>query len=273
MPVATAQIAKPSLWCPGRNPDAWELWRGCVGLWPFWAGAGTAVYDFSLYHNLLSASIGSISWVTDLYGIVGDFNADRLYVAGSDVAGHSLDFTTDFTLWCFARPDGGDTYKHILGKRGAAGYQYQFRVDGTLAINILTTTGGSVAGDTTLTLGKWYSMAATLSSTDSTKRLWLDGIEDGSDTNSSCSHVAEEFSVGNQMQGLASYTGAIAIAGAWNRALSGHELMQLTADPFCMIRPPEFTPFWDAAAEAPSACAMPILGGGISMFRGGILRG
>jgi hypothetical protein len=83
---------------------------------------------------------------------------------------------------------------------------------------------GQVAGATILSLNTWYFGAVTYSSTTGWK-LYLNGVQDGSNGDTTTFTGNQEISIGSYSTGN-NLTGRIGSAFVYNRALSATEIMQ-----------------------------------------------
>jgi hypothetical protein len=164
----------------------------------------TTITDSSLSPKTVTAvGDAQISTAQSKFGgasIAFDGSGDRVSVANNAALGFG---TGDFTVECWVFSVAGLTsyalqYAHIAGKGnglGAGTYAlafYQQKI--TWLVN-----GGVLQGTTTLTNNTWYHFAA--SRTESTLKLFVNGLQELSTTNTINYTSTESFNAGDRQAG------------------------------------------------------------------------
>ncbi len=237
---------KPSIWCPGNNGN--NLWRGCIGYWPLWEGSGEKANDISGNRNggILTNMAPSTDWTATEMGQSLEFAGDDDYIdLGTTLNLGTSDFT--FSAWIntsllnqfiFGR------YQDLSNRLYFNPNHFYFRVGGINVVRVQTLES--------FPINEWVHVVGATKRGEYTKIYW-DGIEQtpafetyGLTTVDNTAN----FCIGRY--GPFYFNGTIALATIWNRALLTGEIVELATDPFCMIRPPSFAPFWDVGPISPS---------------------
>ncbi len=252
---------KPARWANGRNDDVLDLWRGCVGYWPMWMGAGLTAYDLSPYHN--HGTLTTLGWVPTQVGqaLIFDGNTDSISLGNPshldglpaitvsmlvyfDASVHDYDLLVKgdhdagqpFLFW--ADESTGDHYACLITDSGATGSGIKY----SAAVPIL---------------GAWQHLCVTFANEQI--RMFINGVED--DNSPFATPGVSDIASGGANGGIwvigkdpgsitRTLDGKIALTTIHNRALSAGEIAYLAANPFIMIRQPDFTPFWDVVGSA-----------------------
>lgn len=273
-------IIKSPLWVPGRNQEgiAGELWRSCVGYWPFWERAGDKAYD--LGGRGITGSLTNMTaadWIaTEIGGALNFPDANDYVNLGDCQLWDDISTEGTIVIWTYpiALPEGG-SYRYAIARRqavdlwqillnGDAGGAVQFIANG----GTLATLQGSVP-----TVNEWRHYAVTWS--PSAGRLYENGIIAASNAGGTIGTGTQQVWIGNgRVAANRPWDGAIAGAGIFNRPLSAQAVQYLSSNSFCMIRPPAWS--WGFTASAAAAAFVPYpyprgLRGGHSALTGGLI--
>ena len=206
---------------------------------------------------------------------------------GQSLAGHSRDWTANSDLvdvgtWGFSMAQGvtveawtfHDTFRSGVDER------YVSKADGTGTANHDWMLGNTESGanrflrcrlarpDVTAVgatniasrTAQWIHAAATYHADTQVERVFLDGIEDGSNTvtTPSTGATANAVYLGNQPTSATSGPDArIGLVGIWSRALTDDEILWRAKEPFAFLRPVVRRRYWDVPAAAGGATAFP----------------
>lgn len=259
--IIAPEILKPSLWCPGRNPDAWELWKGCVGYWPFWEGAGSILHDLSPYgRNATLNNIEAADWAAHERGMALDLDGIAEYGSVGSINMVGWGGISAFILFSWDNPgpgaehtlvsnwffDGATGYANLLMRLEPSNNRLEFHIgieSDPYFINGLPP--GTEVNDT-----NWHTMALTFGG--GTARAYLDGVVSGTTYSGSLgsSPSAADFQIGRtpHQHPFDFFNGRLGLVALWDRGLGALDVATLAADPFCMMRQPDFAPFWDVGA-------------------------
>lgn len=237
------QVTKPPLWVPGRNPAAWDLWRGNVLYLPLWEGSGQQAWDVSPYPNTTSNWHASLEWAPCEWGTSLYWDDDYEF-AVDDADG--LDASTGVTVLTAVDSDDyegvGNDLGHVVSKWDAYVLRYgnSNKVEASRGPWFTIEDGGvpksAIAGRISANgphvwVGTYDGLKV---------RIWEDGNElDNVTYLGDIDTAATDLYIGNYQAGGMEMAGWIACVGVWNRALSPGEIATLAADPFWMIRMPE----------------------------------
>jgi len=246
---------KPARWLPGRNEEgvAGELWRGCVGYWPMWEGAGSKAFDFSHYNNdgTLTNMDPPTDWVKTEKGFALSFDGTDDYVRVEDQS--SLNFgTADFSFGALFYSRADSAHLGILNKRsGGNGWRIDASDNDSLYAYIF---GSSSAGSVVISNGapeRW--VCALVVAQAGVVAIWLNGARwPTTDTYAGTVDNSEYLEIGRlDHNNDYAFLGTIAWCGVWNRALQDAEAMRISMNPFCMIEPPAW--HWGFSAGAAAA--------------------
>jgi len=239
--ITASNVIKPPMWCPGRNGH--ELWRGCVLYLPLWEGSGAETMDLSGYGNTgtLTDMDPPTDWVTNTQGRALDFDGTNDYINVPDAS--CFDITTNLSV--FFRGTVGAT-TGIISKYATDKREWSLakHSTGDIRIQLGDPADGSYEGS-------WNSVSAQHFSATVSKQygftfdngtvvIYVNGLAvpgellDGAIPTTLHNNDAP-LTIGK----LATlfFLGRMSEVGIWNRALSASAIAELSADPFCMIRP------------------------------------
>lgn len=139
-------------------------------------------------------------------------------------------FFTDYTLMCWFRATSFGTNANGLisyGNEVTSQRRSLFLWDGGssgLVKLVSSTYGSNILANTTLALNTWYHAAVTLSSTGEAK-IYLNGVLDGTGTNTLVTPTSNILYLGRTGSGEY-FNGRIPIAQIYNRILTASEVLQ-----------------------------------------------
>ena len=221
------------------------LWDNVQGKWKL---ANTTYTDDSGNGYTLTQSATPTA-TSGHYGgsnLATDFERDSSqYLYITDASAPNLSITGPITISAWVKPESSvaGEYKQITSKVGTSGnYSYDFFVSPTNYVTFRMSTNGTtiaqtVVGNTQLTNGVWYHVAAVYDQTDI--RIYLNGVLD-------MTPVAEtgaiydstvQFRIGNDPTGGQYFDGVIDDVAVFSRALSSTEIgdLQVLDDDFDVI--------------------------------------
>ena len=226
--ATVGSVAALNGWFTSNNVPSDTLTRGLVGYWPMDEGSGTAAYDTSDNNNIgiLSGPSWGGSTTTCKIGGCLSFDGTNDYVDAGNAA--SLDITNAITIEGWIKLNAIGAYQEIASKISAAGIGYSLRIDSNNKISfVLGATGaawGGTTGNTALTAGVWYNVAAKWDGNNI--KVYLNGADDtvGSPTQASVGTVVQSFTIGEISYGGDYFNGLIDEVRVYNRALSAEEV-------------------------------------------------
>lgn len=206
--------------------------KGLVAGYPFNEGSGKIVQDLSGSELVGTEQINFV-WQAGKYGAARYFNWDGcIAINNGAVVGEILDLTNNFTIVIGFTTGNPATisYDTLLGKRNAAGYQFQFRLKDS-KLNFLAS-GGAVAASTILVAKQSYQ--GIVRYIDGNVEIYLDGKLDCTPTAKAINHVNTDVSIGCTYHvNRHWWYGLIEYMLIYNRVLSAVEMVQLE-EPYCM---------------------------------------
>lgn len=185
-----------------------------------YSGSGTTWTDLSRNRNNGTLTNGP---TFNSSGYI-DFDGTDDYVTFSNVTELRYVYTDDFSLEIWVNPDALSGFKHLIGKTYAnyrlaqSNSGLSFRLDA----NTISTTGG------TLVVGEWTHIVATWDSSTQTAKVYQDGSEISSVTNTSCNwtDTSANFQIGNSPGESYYFNGKISLGKAYSKTLSSTEVTQ-----------------------------------------------
>jgi len=273
-------LIKPSAWCPGRNSH--PLWRGCIGYWPFWAGAGDRAFDISgnANHGTLKNMVPASDWLPTTRGMALDFDGVNDYVELGNI--DILDGVVNFTLsmWVNHTSLTTDDDLFVIGQHTGSAPFLLWRDEATPDHYAFVLSDDS---DSTLQYSAYvpqqniWTHVVLVFRGGSETRMYINGLEDAaSPWNTSAVDFVKtsvfNYRIGNDSTLAKAFGGLIAEPAIWNRALSASEGREIYEDPFCMIRPDDFGAFYDAVIPGFIPYPYPRgLRGGHGVMSGGLI--
>ncbi len=258
-------LGKPYRWWSGKSRHAADLWSDCMLYYAIWAGQGGKLYDLSVrgYDGTLTQMDPPTDWVPTEYGMALDFDGSNDYVdTGSDDLG--LSTADDFSIFAFFKTSHDYTAEqgYIACDYGSPGWYLNVSQTNLLEIANFSTPSKSEIqpSNSVVNDGLWHSAVGTINGSAGSEvkpKLYLDGVQ----------QTAASTKVGAP-SGLGIWLFATARVGRrgstasryfrgqllhliiWKRILSLNQIARLSADPFCMIRPRTFAPYWAGISAA-----------------------
>jgi hypothetical protein len=220
-----------------------SLARGLVGCWLINEGTGSMVFDLS-GNNLNGTSSGSYWRGAGKFGSgwIGDGDTNQIQVTSSQSAGGILN-PKAVTVLARVKTNTGTTDQDIasLWKVGdTANQSYLLWIDQPVWEFIIRTSGGSYAANSSsnVAANEFAQVAGTYDG--QTVRLYINGIEAGSNTSPSGDlqtiTANDGFFISERLgQQDREFNGVIDHVMLFNRALSASEIALLYRDPFRMF--------------------------------------
>ena len=227
---------------PDGSPEG-RLTASLTGCWLMNEGTGNTVFDLS-GNNLNGTSSGSYSRGTGNFGSgwIGDGDTNQIQVISSQSAGGILN-PKAVTVLAWIKTNTGTTDQDIasLWKVGdSANQSYLLWIDQPVWEFIIRTSGGSFAANSSsnVAANQFVQVAGTYDG--QTVRLYINGIEAGSNTAPSGDlltiSAADGFFISERLgQAGREFNGTIDHVMLFNRALSASEIALLYREPFCMF--------------------------------------
>jgi len=195
----------------------------------------TIVKDLSIHSNNGTLTSGAKYNSSGIYGSAIQFDGsnDKIRINNSDIPGHSLDFTGNFTLETWFNYDTGDGT--LIAKRDGSLDQYQLFIQNIGGNQRLSFRAGGefgYASDTILVAGTWYHAVVTIDETNSPE-LYIDGAKETWTDNTgsrpfSFTHRNVNVSIGVRWNveptSAFRFDGKIDEVRIWNRTLSADEI-------------------------------------------------
>lgn len=257
MALVADSVIKPDPWCPGYNLKSWDLWRGCVLYLPMWARLGDSVIDLvNKNHGSMSTMDASSDWLRSTYGVNLENFADAQNVTIPSGADKPYCLTgSTMTVFAFGRGDFSnygntafilDNSENSGGANNDNGYRLLFAAANDVFRWRMFTGGGAVNCDTpslSFSSGAWHRIVGTYDGTN--MRIYYQGLLSNTAAQSgSITTENYDFRIGAHGGDASYWPGSIALIALWDRCLLDSEIAQLSSDPFCMIRPVDFSPFY-----------------------------
>jgi len=207
-----------------RRTDGMSVTNGLVAWYKFDEGSGTTANDSSGQGNHGTLTNGP-SWVSGVLGSALHFGGTNDAVVVPD--SNSLDLTNvTIAAWMWVEDNTPSVYIGLASKGGGWGYNgYQ------LMMNIYGGTRWEVDGvgmyGNVLATGRWQHVASTWDGT--TKRVYLDGVLDTSETGGSLTANSLPLGIGRILTPVTeeSLVGSLDDVRIYNRALSADEIRDL----------------------------------------------
>jgi len=200
---------------------------GNVGLWHFEGNANDTSGE---------GNNGTVTNAVQSTGKVGSnayvFDGDDDYIEVANDS--SIQTLSALTISAWVKPTNvGDTYQRVVdkstGNNGAGGYSLWVKsTNGLIGFALSGSSADNLYSSTALSASTWYHIVA---STDgSTKRIYINGVEDASDAGAGAtpSSSTANLRIGGSA-GVASreFAGDIDEVAIWNRALRADEIQQI----------------------------------------------
>jgi len=223
------------------------IMRGCKGLWcfhPSWQGALTC---FDLSGNRQDGMLTSMDPATDWIPQGLDFDGTDDWVDG----GSSLVAGAPLTMIAFVRLTATGIYQRFINNTESTQSDEYFSL---MAKNTnvfgaeARSTGGGIDGAYGTISTSGYHLVVGRYVSSSLRELWVDGILDGTNSQSNIPTTPTKVSIGSLYRSNAPGTnpmqGQLALAGIWDRALTIPEIQRISADPFFLFRRKEIAYFF-----------------------------
>lgn len=159
-----------------------------------------------------------------------DFERSRSeYLQISDANQTGLDFTGDFTLLAWIKPESVGSSRAVMGKYSTSGNQRSYILwhssDNIMRLNVSSngTSFNAAVGATALSAGTWYFVAGTYDGAN--LRVFLDGSVDSSGNNpkaysAGINDGTANFRLGRHGDGSWQYDGLMDMAAVFDRNLT-----------------------------------------------------
>jgi hypothetical protein len=209
------------------------LQGGPVGEWRLNQSSGASAPDTSIYGDNGAVS-GTVSWTTRCDGTGAfDFDGASKYITVSNAT--QLQPTTALTIAGWIRGDAwsaGSDVDTILRKGDATPNNYALSVaDGRVQLLLDDSDTGGVRGNTTLSTGVWYHVAATWDGSNA--RIYVNGVLDNTPMARSGAISADtrDVYIGGRIGSTDMFDGLLQNVVLYNRALSEAEMARLAGLP------------------------------------------
>jgi hypothetical protein len=227
---------------PDSSPEG-RLIASLTGCWLMNEGTGSTVFDLS-GNSLNGTSSGSYSRGAGGFGSgwIGDGGTNQIQVISSQSAGGILN-PKAVTVLAWVKTNTGTSDQDIasLWKVGdAANQSYLLWIDQPVWEFIIRTSGGAYAANSANNVAANQFVQVVGTYDGQAVRLYINGIEVGSDTSASGDlltiSAAEGFFISERLgQQDREFDGTIDHVMLFNRALSASEIALLYREPFCMF--------------------------------------
>lgn len=232
------------------NNNYGTLYGSTVGLWHFDEGAGTNIYDSTVYINngLLNNMDSATDWVNGISSSALDFDGSDDYInipdtdklSFTDGAGNDKPFSVSF----WVKPDSFDATNGdwLINKRSSLGHEWQiFVFQGNLGFTCFGSGGGTEYITVTITnpliLNKWNYITATYNGFESASgmNIYINGILQSTTKTTSAgyagmSNVVSDLILGKagwEATSLRHFDGLMDELAIYNKQLSAEEVQSL----------------------------------------------
>ena len=221
--------------------------KGLVGCWLFNEGAGAFAFDIARKNK--GTLTNGPTWTSGKFGKGLSFDGTNDYVNIGDV----LDQTGSFSLSAWVKRAGDSPTGRagtIVGKEMASTAQFMLEIidssEGTSPNTVRFITFGlaviSVYSTQTITNGQWYHIVATFDSSSITQKIYIDGVQNATQTTTGTMTANSDTLKIGYSQGTGAsnnyFFGVIDDVRIYNRALSAGEVKRLYSEPFAGILSP-----------------------------------
>jgi len=228
-----ATLVNMSLW---NNDGGWSLKNttnlgivsanGLVGYYRLDESSG-AVIDGA--NNNDGTNVGATTGVTGKINTAYDFendNSDQINLNNGAEVGEDLDFTGDFSICAWVKPEDTAGTKIIVGKRTGGNYQYVFRTNAG-KLELLTTGGAVISTNNSITTGSWQYVCVARQHVGNTF-FFYNGEKEFTVTTKSIAHKNTDTYIGHQedVDGN-NFDGIIDEVSLWDKVLSDLEISNL----------------------------------------------
>jgi len=154
-----------------------------VGLWSFDESTGLVVFDHTTNDNRgdLKGSMTESDWIQGISGFALDFDGNNDYVTIADAT--VLDFTSNFSISFWLKPDGFNPAAGLVTKSGASpaastNYAVFILTTGALQLKIKDSGGSTnnMTSTTTIGTGTWKHIVVTYD--EAVTNFYIDGVPD-----------------------------------------------------------------------------------------------
>lgn len=227
-----------------------RLWQGCIGMWaPCVMKQGDKVREWTAGGERCVGSLASINgndWIPSPLGWALDFDGTNDCVQLPSFAYTRLATTTGITIFAVIRTASSVSIREYITNAGGAGPSgFGFGISDAVAMQTKWYTGGggsghNLQGGTTMTVGQWYSVAATYfpAASGTNKFTYLDGkVDQSGATTNTMAFSGHSAGIAYYAAGSSQFwPGSMPIIGVWNYAMQAQQIMALHTDPVQMFR-------------------------------------
>jgi len=226
--------------------------RGLVGCWLFNEGTGGKVFDLTGYQNTGTLYNG-VSWCPGKHGSALEFDGSDDYVR--TVGANPIPSSGDFTIagWIYCSGKGGtDSDKRMTPFGSATWVSPPGAIKGILlrrnpfTDNLEVGWGDGSTTDSKILIidissvnnGKWYHVAFTYDSANTTLNGYANGLIEGSGVSQAYADSGYDFHIGHSASlnpSEAYWNGRVGSVFIWNRVLTAVEIARLYQEPFCIF--------------------------------------
>lgn len=204
-----------------------DVMAGLVGHWKLNEGSGSTARDASGNGN--DGTLTSSTWTTGVLGGAIDFDGSSSYVSIPNDATLQLTSAMSVTAWIKGDAWGSGVSVNAIARKGEDNpNNYQLAIaDGQVSFYLDDNDGNGHRGNTVLSTGRWYHVAATWDGT--TVRIYVNGILDKSppDTDSGAIGTdARPLYIGGRAS-ADYFDGSIDDVRLYDRALNAAEVAEL----------------------------------------------
>ncbi len=264
-----ASIIKPPFWSPGRNPDALNLWRGNVLYLPMWEMAGGRVHDLSGHGHdgVLKNMDPATDWISGQHGPALAFDGDNDYVETPPVVLPGPFHVSE--MLCYRTTHQAETNMigndgHVWRLNGSGAWGNTHTVNSIFYLYHSDVADGRSSfywSNAKHTDGNWHVIVTVVDLATNTYAVYVDGEPQSLTAyhaDPATAWVYFKVQLGGDTEGYGGWFPGyvdmdIAAYGMWNRLLTQADAIRLSADPFCMIREPQWKFFGATDGGAPPA--------------------